>query len=127
MAGAAGLEPVTSAVTGQRSNQLSYAPANAGAGRYETTKTKSTDNSVVGYFVCKKSLATAACTENHKGLFRQRPVLGFWREPNHYHSDEINQRDGFTGAGVTLVEKRHQSRHLPRTHRRQDASGIERQ
>jgi hypothetical protein len=31
MAGAAGLEPVTSAVTGQRSNQLSYAPAH-GAG-----------------------------------------------------------------------------------------------
>ena len=27
MAGMAGLEPVTSAVTGQRSNQLSYTPA----------------------------------------------------------------------------------------------------
>jgi hypothetical protein len=27
MAGVAGLEPVTSAVTGQRSNQLSYTPA----------------------------------------------------------------------------------------------------
>ena len=34
MAGAAGLEPVTSAVTGQRSNQLSYAPAK-GSRTYE--------------------------------------------------------------------------------------------
>jgi hypothetical protein len=31
MAGVAGLEPVTSAVTGQRSNQLSYTPYSRGA------------------------------------------------------------------------------------------------
>ena len=35
MAGVAGLEPVTSAVTGQRSNQLSYAPAR-GTRTYES-------------------------------------------------------------------------------------------
>jgi hypothetical protein len=36
MAGVAGLEPVTSAVTGQRSNQLSYTPAQANAKLTET-------------------------------------------------------------------------------------------
>ena len=33
MAGATGLEPATSGVTGQRSNQLSYAPANCEGGK----------------------------------------------------------------------------------------------
>ena len=45
MAGVAGLEPVTSAVTGQRSIQLSYTPAFAGSGQSETRKAKSTANS----------------------------------------------------------------------------------
>ena len=35
MAGVAGLEPVTSAVTGQRSNQLSYTPALHGTTKLE--------------------------------------------------------------------------------------------
>ena len=37
MAGVAGLEPVTSAVTGQRSNQLSYTPANGEPQSIEVT------------------------------------------------------------------------------------------
>lgn len=36
MAGVAGLEPVTSAVTGQRSNQLSYTPVLGDQKRSET-------------------------------------------------------------------------------------------
>ena len=39
LAGAAGLEPVTSAVTGQRSNQLSYAPAWSTESLRETAQT----------------------------------------------------------------------------------------
>ena len=39
MAGVAGLEPVTSAVTGQRSNQLSYTPA-MGNGNLEKPGTR---------------------------------------------------------------------------------------
>ena len=38
MAGVAGLEPVTSAVTGQRSNQLSYTPAQGDGKLTETTR-----------------------------------------------------------------------------------------
>jgi hypothetical protein len=41
MAGVAGLEPVTSAVTGQRSNQLSYTPAKGGR-NYARTASLST-------------------------------------------------------------------------------------
>ena len=45
MAGVAGLEPVTSAVTGQRSNQLSYTPVNGEQGKYETHPGKSSAQS----------------------------------------------------------------------------------
>ena len=55
MAGAAGLEPVTSAVTGQRSNQLSYAPAwtanlenPAGKVNVEVRKIRAADAKEVG-------------------------------------------------------------------------------
>ena len=41
MAGVAGLEPVTSAVTGQRSNQLSYTPR-MGQANLENSRSKST-------------------------------------------------------------------------------------
>jgi hypothetical protein len=40
VAGATGLEPAASAVTGQRSNQLSYAPAGVGSS-YRRVYTKS--------------------------------------------------------------------------------------
>jgi predicted dehydrogenase len=40
MAGAAGLEPVTSAVTGQRSNQLSYAPAYGAGERKKSDRSR---------------------------------------------------------------------------------------
>src|SRR5882762_9846796 len=45
LAGAAGLEPVTSAVTGQRSNQLSYASAR----ERETRKTRSASQRLGGF------------------------------------------------------------------------------
>ena len=40
LAGVAGLEPVTSAVTGQRSNQLSYTPAQGDANPTETGRSR---------------------------------------------------------------------------------------
>jgi hypothetical protein len=43
MAGVAGLEPVTSAVTGQRSNQLSYTPAKGGRLLRRNQRPTSTD------------------------------------------------------------------------------------
>ena len=56
MAGATGLEPATSGVTGQRSNQLSYAPAKkAWAASYGMPPTQS-----MGYNLKKVTRATDA-------------------------------------------------------------------
>ena len=51
MAGAAGLEPVTSAVTGQRSNQLSYAPARS-TERYAMRRVPSSGEEKTSALIC---------------------------------------------------------------------------
>ena len=57
MAGVAGLEPVTSAVTGQRSNQLSYTPAKG-----KETLRKTTQNVKVWFkFFLIMSAAAGEC------------------------------------------------------------------
>ena len=62
LAGVAGLEPVTSAVTGQRSNQLSYTPAIRGAASWiARQRIPSTD-----------SLQNIAGPENRPGSKRSR-------------------------------------------------------
>lgn len=53
MAGVAGLEPVTSAVTGQRSNQLSYTPA-TGRNR-SSTGTFAWVNPFLGFFHARRA------------------------------------------------------------------------
>jgi hypothetical protein len=63
MAGATGLEPATSGVTGRRSNQLSYAPA---ASTQAGTPTPPTGE-------CQ---ANASPTEPGSGLKRLRAVVG---------------------------------------------------
>src|SRR5882757_8080786 len=57
MAGATGLEPAASAVTGQRSNQLSYAPAGDGSG-YRRPYPKSRQSHPADRN-CEKALFTA--------------------------------------------------------------------
>ncbi len=47
MAGTAGLEPVTSGVTGRRSNQLSYVPANCQNFKYNIISSRGSSKSRV--------------------------------------------------------------------------------
>jgi len=63
MAGAAGLEPVTSAVTGQRSNQLSYAPALGRAESKEMTFVRQAEHALFRVFEIPRRL-------NRTGDFR---------------------------------------------------------
>jgi hypothetical protein len=65
MAGVAGLEPVTSAVTGQRSNQLSYTPVK---GERESTQTTP---------VCQR----ASPIFSKRGFGQQTPRRWGWGTP----------------------------------------------
>ena len=73
MAGVAGLEPVTSAVTGQRSNQLSYAPARS-VRKYVTKKDPSNSFTTL----VKKSVRAADAKEVGVG----NPAEETYRYPN---------------------------------------------
>lgn len=74
MAGAAGLEPVTSAVTGQRSNQLSYAPAFQGRRNYLMRREASNSFAKIR----KKSVRAADAKEVGVG----NPAEETYRYPN---------------------------------------------
>jgi hypothetical protein len=67
MAGVAGLEPVTSAVTGQRSNQLSYTPAQNGGGKV-----------LNGFLLVNREFSFAA---EKKRFGQQTPRRWGWRTP----------------------------------------------
>lgn len=76
LAGATGLEPATSAVTGQRSDQLSYAPANAPNDRspWEAREIGRTPGQVKQS--SKPGAPPLPATVNEWGRVPRRPVLG---------------------------------------------------
>ncbi len=74
MAGAAGLEPVTSAVTGQRSNQLSYAPDHRGSKARKSGS--ASQHRIRGFF--KKTIRAADAKEVGVG----NPAEETYRRPN---------------------------------------------
>ena len=74
MAGAAGLEPVTSAVTGQRSNQLSYTPVKGSA------KVRNVPRSVNGH--CPDFLGERIRAADAKEVGVGNPAEETYRYPN---------------------------------------------
>jgi hypothetical protein len=75
MAGVAGLEPVTSAVTGQRSNQLSYTPAR---GQENVRNPRFTVNGEFNKFPLGKRIRAADAKEVGVG----NPAEETYRYPN---------------------------------------------
>ena len=73
MAGVAGLEPVTSAVTGQRSNQLSYTPAQGEQEARETCRKRQR--------VTRGTKAIRAADAKEVGV--GNPAEETYRYPNH--------------------------------------------
>lgn len=76
MAGATGLEPAASAVTGQRSNQLSYAPAGVGVsyrGGWRKSRTslgQDRDNSPLGRVFAPRDLRKSPIYRKNHGQTR---------------------------------------------------------
>ena len=86
MAGAAGLEPVTSAVTGQRSNQLSYAPAK---GKQTVKDLRPVVNRLLPHFPAQTA-PNRACSRHPRFLVSILPAFLINPKPRQAHFSQKN-------------------------------------